>query len=155
MKVEENKPIKITIDENLLNTYYNDYYFIKYPKRKKKPIEKPTFPTLNSWMILKRMAMNQLKQQWKEFGEWVINYYGYNDIQIDNCSISIEHTFKTKKRRDPDNYIPKFFLDAMVSSKIITDDSMNVIKQLNLICTYGKENKIEIIIFPYHFFKKI
>lgn len=152
MKVEENKPIKIIIDENLLNSYYNNYYFIKYPKRKKKPIEKPTFPTLNSWMILKRMAMNNLKQQWKEFGEWTINYYGYENLNIDECCISFEHTFKNKRRRDPDNYIPKFFLDAMVSTGMIVDDSMNVIKQLNLICLYGKEDKIEIVIFPYHFF---
>lgn len=152
MKVEENKPIKIIIDENLLNSYYNNYYFVKYPKRKKKPIEKPIFPTLNSWMILKRMAMNNLKQHWKEFGEWIINYYGYENLNIKECSISFEHTFKNKKRRDPDNYIPKFFLDAMVSSGMIIDDSMNVVKQLNLMCLYGKEDKVEITVFPYHFF---
>ena len=100
MKVEENKPIKIIIDENLLNSYYNNYYFIKYPKRKKKPITEPIFPTLNSWIILPRMAMNNLKQQWKEFGEWVVNYYNYNNLNIDECIIFIEHMFKTKRRRD-------------------------------------------------------
>lgn len=155
MRVEENKPIKIIIDENLLNTYYNNYYFVKYPKRKKKPILEPTFPSLNSWIILKRMAMNQLKQNWKEFGEWVIDYYGYNGLYIDDCSIFFEHTFKSKRRRDPDNYIPKFFLDSMVSSEMLVDDSLNVIKQLSLKCSYGKENKIEITIFPCHFFKKV
>lgn len=152
MKVGESKPIKIIIDENLLNTYYNNYYFIKYPKRKKKPIEEPIFPTLNSWIILPRMSMNNLKQQWKEFGEWIISYYNYNNLNINDCYICIEHTFKTKKRRDPDNYIPKFFLDAMVSSKMLIDDSLNVIKQLNLTCKYGKENKVEITVFPYHIF---
>lgn len=96
--------------------------------------------------------MNRLKQQWKEFGEWVINYYGYNNLNIDECDLTFEHTFYVKKRRDTDNYIPKFFLDAMVSSKMLVDDSINVIKQLNLRCLYGKENKIEITIFPYHFF---
>lgn len=102
-----------------------------------------------------RMSMNNLKQYWKEFGEWVINYYNYDNLNIDKCIISFKHTFKTKRRRDPDNYIPKFFLDAMVSTGIIIDDSLNVIKQLNLKCEYGKEDKIEIIIFPYHFFKNI
>lgn len=154
MKTKENKPIKIIIDENLLNTYYNDYYFIKYPKRKKKPITQPIFPSLNSWIIMPRMSMNNLKQSWKEFGEWVINYYNYNNLNIDNCIILFEHTFKTKKRRDPDNYIPKFFLDAMVSSKTIIDDSMDVIKKLNLICVHGNENKTKITILPYHFLKK-
>lgn len=152
MKVEENKPIKITIDENLLNTYYNNYYFIKYPKRKKKPIEEPSFPTLNSWIILNRMAMNKLKQQWKEFGEWVISYYNYKNLNINRCSICFEHTFKTKKRRDPDNYIPKFFLDAMVSSNMIIDDSLNVIEHLSLVCRYGEEDKVEISVFPHHIF---
>lgn len=152
MKVEENKPIKIIIDENLLNTYYNNYYFIKYPKRKKKPIEEPSFPTLNSWIILNRMAMNQLKQQWKEFGEWVISYYNYKNLNINKCSICFEHTFKTKKRRDPDNYIPKFFLDAMVSSNMIIDDSLNVIEHLSLVCRYGEEDKVEISVFPHHIF---
>ena len=152
MKIEENKPIKIIIDENLLNAYYNNYYFIKYPRRRKKPIDKPSFPTLNSWIIMPRIAMNELKQQWKEFGEWVINYHNYNNLNINNCSIYFEHTFKTKKRRDPDNYIPKFFLDAMVSSGMLIDDSLNVIKQLNLTCKYGKEDKIEITIFPYYIF---
>jgi len=152
---EENKPIKIIIDENLLKTYYDNYYFLKYPKRKKKPITEPVFPTLNYWMILSRMAMNNLKQQWKEFGEWVVNYYGYNDLNIDECVIAFEHTFKTKRRKDPDNYIPKFFLDAMVSANLIIDDSLNVIKQLNLKCIYGEEDKVEITIFPHHFFKKI
>ena len=33
---EENKPIKIIIDENLLKTYYDNYYFLKYPKKKKR-----------------------------------------------------------------------------------------------------------------------
>ena len=131
--IEENKPIKIIIDENLLNTYYNSYYFIKYPKRKKKLITEPLFPTLNSWIILNRMAINQLNQKWKEFGEWVINYYGYNNLNIDECCLTFEHTFYVKKRRDTDNYIPKFFLDAMVSSKMLVDDSINVIKQFNLI----------------------
>ena len=98
------------------------------------------------------MSMNNLKQQWKEFGEWVINYYNCNDLNIDDCSICFKHTFKTKRRRDPDNYVPKFFLDAMVSSKMIIDDSLNVIKQLNLICEYGKEDKVEITVFPYHIF---
>ena len=65
---------------------------------------------------------------------------------------TFKHTFKTKRRRDPDNYVPKFFLDAMVSSKMIIDDSLNVIKQLNLICEYGKEDKVEITVFPYHIF---
>ena len=152
MKAEESKPIKIIIDENLLNTYYNNYYFIKYPKRKKRIIEKPSFPTLNSWIILKRMAMNHLKQQWKEFGEWTINYYNYNNLNINECSICFEHIFKTKQRRDPDNYIPKFFLDAMVSSNMIIDDSLNVIKQLILTCRYGEEDKIEITVIPHRVF---
>ena len=53
-------------------------------------------------MILsKRMAMNNLKQQWKEFGEWVINYYGYNDLNIDECVIVLNIHLKTKKKKRP------------------------------------------------------
>ena len=46
------------------------------------------------------MSMNNLKQQWKEFGEWVINYYNCNDLNIDDCSICFKHTFKTIDRQN-------------------------------------------------------
>lgn len=41
--------------------------------------------------------------------------------------IRIIYYFKDSRRRDPDNYSGKFILDALVSEKVIADDSFNVI----------------------------
>ncbi len=51
---------KIIIDQALVDEYC-EYYFKLHPKAKKKPIEKPMHPSLNTWMILPRIQMNSLK----------------------------------------------------------------------------------------------
>lgn len=51
--------------------------------------------------------------------------------------IKITYYFKDNRRRDPDNYSGKFILDALVSEKIIADDSFNVVS----LWIYGKTDK--------------
>ena len=131
--------IKITIDNNVLDEY-RKYYFDKYPKRKKNPIEKPIPPSLNAWMVMRRFQMNHQKQVWKEFGEWLVGFYGLTNKKIDKCKITIEYFFDSKRRHDSDNYTPKNLFDSFTVSGLLIDDDFNHVESLTIKGNYSKEN---------------
>ena len=87
---------------------YNKYYFGKHPRAKKVPIDKPTIPSLNTWIILPRMQMNALKQKHKEFGIWWINKLGYQNMKLNEFEMDFYIYMPTKRRADNDNFVPKF-----------------------------------------------
>ncbi len=129
----------IAIDKEIIEKY-NEYYFSKYPKRKKVPITKPIPPSLNTWMVMRRFQMNHLKQVWKEFGVWLVNFYGYKDLNIEKCKIEIEYFFDSKRRHDADNYTPKNLFDSFTSSGFLVDDDFNHVESLTIRGNYSKEN---------------
>lgn len=129
----------IAIDKEIIEKY-NEYYFSKYPKRKKVPITKPIPPSLNTWMVMRRFQMNHLKQVWKEFGVWLVNFYGYKDLNIEKCKIEIEYFFDSKRRHDADNYTPKNLFDSFTSSGFLVDDDFNHVESLTIKGNYSKEN---------------
>ena len=131
--------IKITIDKVILEKY-REFYFKKYPRRKKTPIQKTIPPSLNSWMVMRRFQMNHQKQVWKEFGEWLVDYYCYRDLNIDKCKIEIEYYFDSKRRHDADNYTPKNLFDSFTSSGLLIDDDFNHVESLTIKGNYSKEN---------------
>lgn len=47
---------------------------------------------------------------------------------IEKSIVTIRYYFKTKHRRDPDNYSGKFILDGLVQAGVIEDDSFNNIE---------------------------
>jgi hypothetical protein len=119
---------------------YNEYYFKKYPRRSKIPIEHPYHESINKWFIMQRPQMNQLKQNWKEFICYWINTLGYQNMML-NC---FEMTFTTympsKRRVDPDNTVPKFILDGFSESGFIVDDDGKHLKSLTLKTDYDKND---------------
>lgn len=129
----------IVVDKGIIEKY-NKYYFNKYPKRKKVPITKPIPPSLNTWMVMRRFQMNHLKQVWKEFGVWLVNFYGYKDLNIEKCKIEIEYFFDSKRRHDSDNYTPKNLFDSFTSSGFLVDDDFNHVESLTIRGNYSKEN---------------
>jgi len=129
----------LVIDKSIIEKY-NEYYFNKYPKRKKIPITKPIPPSLNTWMVMRRFQMNHLKQVWKEFGVWLVNFYGYKDLNIEKCKIEIEYFFDSKRRHDADNYTPKNLFDSFTSSGFLVDDDFNHVESLTIKGNYSKEN---------------
>jgi len=131
--------IKIVIDNDTLEKY-NSYYFGKYPKRKNVPIKKPIPPSLNAWMIMRRFQMNHQKQIWKEFGLWLVQYYKYENMQINKCSITIEYFFDSKRKHDADNYTPKNLFDSFTASGLLIDDDFNHVESLTIKGNYSKEN---------------
>jgi len=131
--------IKLVIDNEILKKY-NEYYFKKYPRRTKEPIKKPIPPSLNQWMVMPRFQMNHEKQAWKEFGEWLVEYYGYLNKQIDKCNIVITYYFDSKRRHDADNYTPKNIFDSFTASGLLIDDDFDHVQSLTIKGDYCKSD---------------
>ena len=74
--------ITLILDNSTLEKY-DEYYFSLHPKARKRPIEHPYHPSINTWFIMRRPELNQLKQKWKDFVVWWINDLGYQDKKLD------------------------------------------------------------------------
>lgn len=131
--------LKLVLDHSVLDRY-NNYYFNQYPRRNKIPIERPIHPSTNTWMILQRQAMNNLKQVWKEFIIWWINDLGYQNYKLDKYEMIFTIYMPTKRRSDPDNMSPKFIMDGFTESGFIIDDDGTHLKALTLKTDYDKDN---------------
>lgn len=129
--MSKRKTIKLVIDNAILEKY-TKYYFEQHPKAKKPPISQPYHESINTWMIMKRVAMNALKQKWKDFICWLVDENGYANAGIDRCEIHQKIFFPTQRRRDNDNYVPKFINDGLVKSGMIVDDDLLHITKLTL-----------------------
>lgn len=69
------------------------------------------------------------------------------DKPLDKATVKLTYFFKTRARRDPDNYSGKFILDGLVKAGIIKDDSFDVVT-LRLVGKYDKidpRTEIEIL----------
>lgn len=142
------KEIKLIIDNGILSDY-EKYYFKNHPRASKKPIENPYHPSINTWMIMKRPMMNALKQKWKDFIIWFIYSQGYSNLRIESCEMKFTTYYKTNRRHDIDNGVPKFLLDGLSESGFIIDDDSKHIKKLTMQCFIDKDNprtEIEILI---------
>lgn len=123
--------IKLVIDRDVLNRY-TDIYFTQHPRATKPPIKQPYHESINQWMILRRAAMNALKQRWKDFIKWFVSEQGYANLRIEKCEITQSVYYPTNRRHDIDNSVPKFILDGLVESEMVVDDDMKHIKKLTL-----------------------
>lgn len=125
------KTLKIVIDNATVNKY-NDYYFMRYPNRKKAPILSPIHPSLNKWTGMMREAKNALKQHWDDFTVWFIEDKGLSNLGIEKCKIKVINYFKDNRVRDLDNVTIKFFQDGFVRSGLIVKDDFKHIEELTL-----------------------
>lgn len=139
MTKTKNNVINLIIDNQILDIY-SDYYFTIHTKAVKRPIKHPYHESINTWMILKRPAMNNLKQRWKDFIKWFIKEQGYANLRIEECEIVQTIYYPTNRRHDLDNSVPKFILDGLVESGMVVDDDSKHISKLTLKCAYDKEN---------------
>ena len=132
------KKIKLVFDNNTLEEYAA-YYFTLHPRAQKKPIKHPYHESINTWMIMKRPAMNALKQKWKDFMVWFIDNQGYTNLRIDKCELSFTTYYYTNRSHDIDNSTPKFIIDGLCEGGLIVDDSTEHISKLTLECYVDKE----------------
>lgn len=131
--------IVLTIDNSVLDRY-TEHYFEIHPRAQKKPIQRPYHESINTWMIMKRPAMNNLKQKWKDFIQWFIKDQGYENLRIEQCEIVQTIYYPTNRRHDVDNSTPKFILDGLVNSQMIVDDDCKHITKLTMMCKIDTEN---------------
>ena len=127
------KKIKLVFDNDTLDEYAK-YYFTIHPRAKKKPIKNPYHESINTWMIMKRPAMNALKQKWKDFMVWFIDTQGYTNLRIEKCELSFTTYYYTNRRHDIDNSTPKFIIDGLCESGLLVDDSTDYVNKLTLEC---------------------
>jgi hypothetical protein len=142
------RKIRLIIDNELIKKYH-EYYFAKYPRRKVIPIERAIPPSLNSFIAMRRMAQNSLKQKYKEFAIWLAYYYKINNLNLSRAKITYIFYFTDKRRRDFDNFVlgPKFFDDGFVESRVFLDDNGENLKLELENFRYDKQNgRMEIII---------
>lgn len=133
------KKILLIIDNAVLERY-SEYYFSLHTKARKKPIRHPYHESINAWMIMKRPAMNVLKQKWKEFIRWFVSDQGYENLGIEKCEIEQTIYYPTTRRHDVDNSVPKFLLDGLVDSQMIVDDDSTHITKLTMMCKVDSSN---------------
>ena len=127
--------LKLVIDYDVINEYA-DYYFKIHPKARKKPIPFPYHESINKWMIMKRQAMNALKQKWKDFIIWwFIERQGLTNKDIQKCQMLFYTFYGTNHKHDPDNSVPKFILDSFVESRLIAGDDCGHLEELRLRCS--------------------
>lgn len=138
---------KLILDQKLIDEY-SDYYFKIHPRAKKRPIEKPFHPSLNTWMILPRIQMNALKQKWKDMGVWWIKKLGYDGLMLDSFTAEVTVYMPTRRKFDLDNFCnEKFLWDSFTESGFIVDDNYTNLTSLLLRGGYDKDNpRTEIII---------
>lgn len=131
--------MKLILDNKVLEKY-NEYYFKEHPKAHIIPIEHPYHPSINVWFIMKRQAMNALKQKWKDFIKWWIEDLGYQDMKLDKFTMTFTVYFDSRRRHDLDNQAPKFILDGFTESGFIIDDDESHLVTLTYKSGYDKEN---------------
>lgn len=119
---------------------YAQEYFKMHPKAHKMPIEHPYHPSINTWFVMKRPQMNDLKQKWKDFTIWLVKKNGLENLKLDSFSMKFVTYMPTQRRIDPDNTVPKFILDGFTEGGFIMDDDSTHLKSLELCASYDKNN---------------
>lgn len=85
-------------------------------------------PSNNKYMGRSTKGFHFTYQEEKKKWEWLVRAaVGRNKPKkpINKAVVEITYYFKTKHRRDPDNYSGKFLLDGLVRSGVIEDDSFS------------------------------
>lgn len=132
--------IKLILDQEVVDKY-NNYYFTVHPKAKKKAIDRPILPSINTWCILPRIQMNALKQKWCDFIVWWINDLGIQNTKLDKFILEVKAYMGTKRRADIDNFTClKFANDGFTKSGFIIDDDYKHETYIFATVGYDKEN---------------
>lgn len=83
----------------------------------------------------------QYQKEKKQWARKIRRVVGDNkpELPFKKSIVTLTYYFKTRHRRDPDNYSGKFLLDGLVEAGVIEDDSFNHI-DLVIVGKYDKDN---------------
>lgn len=129
--------IRMTLDQEVLDRY-NQYYFARYPKRKKIPIPRPLHESINVWGPMNTLARNNIKKHWDEFIAWWMDELKLKDKRLETFEAEFIYYMPTKRRADCDNLTPKFILDGLVHAGVIVDDDYLHLTKLTIRAGYDK-----------------
>ena len=93
-------------------------------------------PSLNQWTRWHWGKKHKIKGEFVE--EIKLKCNKYQRPKLTGATVEILYYFDDKRRRDKDNYVPKFILDGLVKSGVIKDDNDNDIF-LNWKLLYDKD----------------
>lgn len=99
-------------------------------------------PSNNKYMGSGSRGKNfQYQKEKKEWARKIVSAVGVDrpDKPIEKSIVTLRYYFKTRHRRDPDNYSGKFLLDGLIEAKVIEDDSFNHI-DLRIEGDYDKDD---------------
>jgi len=82
-----------------------------------------TYPSLNKVLRLPWWERRKIKNDFQFVFAAAIRRTKPRPYFEGPVRITIELTFTSNRRRDPDNYSPKWLLDSLVQAKVIQDDS--------------------------------
>lgn len=139
--------------KKIINRGWNIKYFYELIKRELKSKKKLKFtikdipPSNNKYLGNNRSR--HIYADDKEMWEWLV-FAAIGDKAplkpFKRAEVTLVYYFKTRTRRDPDNYSGKFLMDGLVKAKVIKDDSFECV-DLRLKGKYDKKNpRTEIII---------
>ena len=86
-------------------------------------VEGRTHPSLNTWTNWHWAKKSRVKKSWENEIYYLCNKF--NQPELKEAIVDITYYFKSNRRRDRDNYTPKFILDGLVKAGVIVDDSDN------------------------------
>ena len=118
---------------------YSEEYFRQHPRAHKLPIDHPYHPSINTWFVMQRPQMNDLKQKWKDFSIWLVKKNGLEGKKLECFDMRFVTYMPTKRRIDPDNTVPKFILDGFTESGFIVDDDNLHLRSLTLCADYDRD----------------
>ena len=75
-------------------------------------------PSLNQWSRMHWAKAARLKKQWEQ-DVYFASYNTKPKQSIRYAKVTITFYFKDRRRRDMDNYTPKFLMDGLVKAGII------------------------------------
>ena len=103
-----------------------------------------TYPSINEWTTWHWSKRNRVKKDFITTMAFAINEQGITPFHVP-VKIYIDLIFPKKRRRDLDNYSPKFLLDSLVQCGIIPDDSSDWIPESPDVQIYiDKINRIDV-----------
>ena len=128
---------EVKVDQEALDHYLMKY-FECYPRRRKKPLEKPFPISLNKWLVMNKDQRNELKQHYEDLMWTIVHRNGWETLNLDKCHVEVWYVFGDKRRSDLDNRILKAFYDGLTRAGFLKDDNRFVIPSTDYRSVYEK-----------------
>ncbi len=104
-------------------------------------------PSINVWNGWGYHKYNREKCRWAEMVGWICKNLPPMKGEV---TVTVRYYFRTRRKRDIDNYTPKFIMDGLVQGGLIEDDNSNIVKRLSVEMDYDIRNsRTDVIIRPY------